>query len=78
MVSKLMPAAQEFALAGTPVVYLCRESLNDATLTVRFNDGQPRVFPGGLLPAEPAAEIIGRTGRIESIDPDFPASWLLL
>jgi len=66
-----------FTLAGTPVIYRCRESLNDAALTVRFSDGQQRVFPGDLLPAEPAAEVIRRTGRIESIDVELPADWLL-
>jgi len=67
-----------FTLAGTPVVYRCHESLNDATLTVRFTDGQQRVFAGDLLPAEPAAEVIARTGRIEGIDVELPADWLLL
>jgi hypothetical protein len=67
-----------FTLAGTPVRYRCRESLNDAMVTVRFTGGQQRVHPDGLLPAGPAAEIIRRSGCIECIDVDIPAGWLLL
>lgn len=66
-----------FTLAGTPVVYRCRESLNDATLTVRSSDGRCDTIPGSILPTEHAAEIIRRSGRIAGIDVDAPSAWLL-
>ncbi|MCW1923446.1 hypothetical protein OKA05_12855 [Luteolibacter arcticus] len=66
-----------FTLAGTPVVYQCRDSLNDATLTVRSSDGRCDTIPGSILPVEHAAEIIRRSGRITGIAVDVPTTWLL-
>lgn len=51
---------------------------DDAARTVRFSNGQTRDFPGSLLPAEPTAGNIRRTGSTERIDVDIPADWLLL
>jgi hypothetical protein len=66
-----------FTLASVPVIYRCRDSLNDVTLTVRFDDGTDRSFEGDLLPPDLAAGIIRRTHRIRGIEAGIPAAWLL-
>lgn len=66
-----------FTLAGTPVVYHCRESLNDAMLTFRSN-GSAETIDGCVLPSTHASGIFRRSGRIEGIEVDVPATWFLL
>ncbi|WP_052573943.1 hypothetical protein [Haloferula sp. BvORR071] len=66
-----------FTIAGTPIVYFCRDSLNDATLTLRFDDGTVQTIAGCLLPPALAESIIHRTRRIHAIEVEVPVSWLL-
>ncbi|WP_367874462.1 hypothetical protein [Luteolibacter sp. Populi] len=69
--------ALHFTFAGTPVIYRCRDSVNDATLTLRFDDGSRQTLAGSLLPPGLAAGIIGRSRRILGIEAEIPVSWLL-
>jgi hypothetical protein len=66
-----------FTFAGTPVIYRCHDSLNDATLSLRLDDGSTQSFEGCFLPASLASEMVGRTRRILGITVDLPVSWLL-
>jgi hypothetical protein len=66
-----------FTLASVPVTYRCRDSLNDASLIVRFDDGRSQSFEGGFLPPAIAVGIIRRTHRIRGIEVDIPAGWLI-
>jgi hypothetical protein len=69
--------ALHFTLASVPVTYRCRDALNDAALSVRFDDGSDQSIAGGTLPPAIAAGIIRRTQRIRGIEVDIPAGWLL-
>lgn len=66
-----------FTFAGTPVTYRCHDSLNDATLSLRLDDGSTTSFEGCFLPPGLASDIVGRTRRILGIAVDLPVSWLL-
>jgi hypothetical protein len=69
--------ALNFTLASVPVIYRSSDSLNDATLVVRFDDGSDQFFAGGLLPPAVADGIIRRTHRIRSIEAEIPSHWLI-